>query len=143
MCVRAYAYVSHDRYWLLLLFSFLFLFLFSFYYFFLPLCCAGDFRGEGAVTGASFWGSAGFQNPKRFTCLTLSLSDLSVISSLCPFLFLSVRFLSLSLISSPLCVNYLLYRTVSFSHSLPVVNFPAVNISDRSAPPPSLLIIHL
>lgn len=123
---------------------FLFLFLFSFYYFFLPLCCAGDFRGEGAVTGASFWGSAGFQKSQTVHLFdSLSLSDLSVISSLCPFLFLSVRFLSLSLISSPLCVNYLLYRTVSFSHSLPVVNFPAVNISDRSAPPPSLLIIHL
>lgn len=141
MCVRAYAYVSHDRYWLLLLFSFSFSFFFLLFFFFLcivPEISEGREQWRALLSGDPL----DFRIPNG-SLVWLSLSDLSVISSLCPFLFLSVRFLSLSLISSPLCVNYLLYRTVSFSHSLPVVNFPAVNISDRSAPPPSLLIIHL
>lgn len=123
---------------------FLFLFLFSFYYFFSSSVLCRRFPRGGSSDGRFFLGIRWISESQTVHLFdSLSLSDLSVISSLCPFLFLSVRFLSLSLISSPLCVNYLLYRTVSFSHSLPVVNFPAVNISDRSAPPPSLLIIHL
>lgn len=77
-----------------------------------------------------FWLNLGVR-PTQFHWLSLSLS--SVISSLCSFLFLSVRFISLSLLSSILCVNYLLYRTISFSPSLPVVNFPVVSIPCRSA----------